>query len=90
MILKTSEDIKVKSGLLKISMLTVWTAIMPGLASCVQEAVVYDDAVFRVLSTVLMIPTSTMRPSEFSLITRSQALLRIGRISIMRKMPAVW
>lgn len=48
MILKTSEDIKVKSGLLKISMLTVWTAMMPGLASCVQEAVVYDDAVAEI------------------------------------------
>ena len=48
MILKTSEDIKVKSGLLKITMLSVWTAMVPGLASCVQEAVVYDDAVAEI------------------------------------------
>ena len=48
MILKTSEDIKVKSGLLKITMLTVWTAMMPGLASCVQEAVVYDYVVAEI------------------------------------------
>ena len=29
-------------------MLSVWTAMLPGLASCVQEAVVYDDAVAEI------------------------------------------